>query len=149
MRILILALTFLIWAAPVHADAVAGTGIICEHPENGKKTVYFFHDGEVHEVYLGQYKIVRIITLTKYTVSDMAIDWSLPIRGTTWEYKRSFDRQPSVLVKDYINHETDTKEQEATISHSISYKCKTTDPAGIEELYGPGALYLIFDNIET
>jgi len=149
MRILILLLMFLVWAAPVQADAVAGTGIICEHPENDKKTVYFFYDGEVHEVYLGQYKIVRIITLTKYTVSEVAIDWSLPIRGTTWEYKRSFDRQTSVLVKDYINHEPDTKDQESNVSHSISYQCKTTDPAGIEELYGPGALDLIFDNRQT
>ncbi|MEE2694027.1 MAG: hypothetical protein VX884_00940 [Pseudomonadota bacterium] len=149
MRILILAVAFLVWSAPVQADAVTGTGIICEHPENGKKTVYFFYGGEVHEVYLGQYKIVRIITLTKYTVSELAIDWSLPIRGTTWEYKRSFDRRASVLVKDYINHEPDTENQETTVSHSISYQCQTTDPAGIEELYGPGALDLIFDNLQT
>tara|TARA_Y100000588_G_scaffold356081_1_gene411941 strand:- start:613 stop:1062 length:450 start_codon:yes stop_codon:yes gene_type:complete len=149
MRILILLFTLLVLSAPVQADSIAGTGIICEHPENGKNTVYFFYDGEVHEVYLGQYKIVRIITLTKYTVSDVAIDWSLPIRGTTWEYKRSFDRQASVLVKDYINHQPDTKDQESKVSHSVSYQCTTTDPAGIEELYGPGALDLIFDNLET
>ena len=97
---------------------------------------------------MGQYKIVRVISLTNYDFSESEIIWSLPIRGTTWEYRRQLDRTTLVLVKEYINHALD-EGGESFASHEIFYQCRTTDKDGIEGLYGPGALDLIVKDRDT
>ena len=148
MRYLAIVLAGLFFAGPVAAEPVENTGIICEDPKDAKNRVYYFYEGKVHEVYLGQYKIVRVISLTSYDISDSEIIWSLPIRGTTWEYRREFDRTTLVLLKEYINHALDESGKAAT-SHKVSYQCQTTDKAGIEDLYGPGALDLIVRDRDT
>lgn len=134
MRNVVLVLMLLLIAAPAQAAAVDGTGVICKDPNNVKDRVYFFYGGKVHEVYMGAYEMVYVMKLIKYEFSDPVISWSMPIRGTTWEYRRQVDIKTSVLLMENINHAPNTA------SVKVSYDCLITDTAGIEEKFGPGSL---------
>ena len=134
MRNVAIFLVLLLFAVPVRAEMVDGTGVICEDPKGVKDRIYFFYGGKVHEVYMGAYELVYVMKLVKYEFSDSVISWSMPIRGTTWEYRRQVDIKTSVLLMENINHAPNA------VSVKVSYDCLITDTAGIEEQFGPGSL---------
>ncbi|SVD47376.1 uncharacterized protein METZ01_LOCUS400230, partial [marine metagenome] len=117
MRNVVIFLVLLLFAVPARAEVVDGTGVICTDPKNVKDRVYFFYGGKVHEVYMGAYELVYVMKLIKYEFSDSVISWSMPIRGTTWEYRRQVDINTSVLLMENINHAPNA------VNVTVSYDC--------------------------
>ena len=143
MRSVVTLLILFLFAAPAQAEAVDGKGVICEDPKGVKDRMYFFYGGKVHEVYLGAYELVYVMKLTKYEFSESVVSWSMPIRGTTWEYRRQVDLKTSVLLMENINHASEES------GNKVSYDCQITDTAGMEKQFGPGSLDSIVKDRRT
>jgi len=140
MKVVVFFLVSLFLTSPVLSNEVDGTGVICQGSEDEASRMYFFYGGRVHELYLGAYEIVKVIKLTKYSSSDLVISWSMPIRGTTWEYRRRLDIKTSVLLMENVDHAESGNGKDGGVKFSVSYDCEIMDLLGLEEKFGPGSL---------